>query len=172
MKTLIMSYSFTGNNEAFARRFAEELNAEHISIREIKNRTIGTIIADFVFRRTPKTEPDPQLMSSYDLIIFMAPVWMGQPAFPLKLYLKQLNKHQQKYAFVSICGYANSGLPKALMHIASYEASAVIEQYIADLLPSNSKPTPQSISNYKLTEQDVEKMVKQATSILKDKNLI
>lgn len=37
MKTIVMSYSHTGNNEALAKRIAEELKVERIRITEPKN---------------------------------------------------------------------------------------------------------------------------------------
>ncbi len=117
MKTAVISYSLKGNNDALAKRIAEELKAEHIRITEPKKRSNGTIAADIIFGRTPATKPGPQVMPSYDLIIFAAPVWIGQPAFPLRSYLKYLKRHPQKYAFVSISGGAlndNPGLAGAL----------------------------------------------------------
>jgi flavodoxin len=172
MKTLVMSYSLTSNNEALAKRIAEELKLEHISISEPKKRTFGTIAADLIFGRTPQTYPEPQVMSSYDFIIFVAPVWMGQPAFPLRQYFKQLRKHPQKYAFVSISGGGmnnNSGLADTLKRKAGMEAAAVIDLHITDLLPPEPKPTAQTLSEYRLTEQDAENLTKSAVAMLKDK---
>lgn len=169
MKTVIMSYSLTGNNEALAKRIAEELKVEHIRIIEPKKRTFGTIAADLVFGRTPQTEPAPHVMSAYDLIIFIAPVWMGQPAFPLRSYLKQLKKHPQKYAYVSISGGANPGLPGALKSRTGVEAVTVIDLHITDLLPPEPKPTPQYISAYRLTAQDIESLTKRAVTMLREK---
>lgn len=100
MKTVILSYSLTGNNESLAKRIAQELQVEHIRITEPVKRTNGTIAADLILGRTPKTKPDPQVMSAYNFIIFVAPIWMGQPAFPLRSYLKQLKTYPQKYVFV------------------------------------------------------------------------
>jgi hypothetical protein len=174
MKTVIMSYSFTGNNEALAKRIAEELKVEHIRITETKKRTYGTIGADFVFGRTPQTEPKSQVMSAYDLIIFVAPVWMGQPAFPIRPYLKQLKKHPQKYAYVSISGGGmnnNAGLPSALKRRTGVEAVIVVDLHIADLLPSEPKPTARDINTYRLTAQDIENLTRRAVAMLKEKLL-
>lgn len=172
MKTVIMSYSLTGNNEALAKRIAEELKVEHIRIIEPKKRTNGTIAADLVFGRTPQTEPTPQVMSAYDLIIFIAPVWMGQPAFPMRSYLKQLKKYPQKYAYVSISGGVmnnNPGLSRALKSRTGIEAVTVIDLHISDLLPSEPKPTAQATSAYRLTVQDIENLTKRAVTILREK---
>lgn len=164
-----MSYSYTGNNEALAKRISEELKVELISITEPKKRTFGTIVADIIFGRTPRTEPDPQVMSAYDLIIFVAPVWMGQPAFPLRSYLKQLKKHPQKYAYVTISGGNNPGLPDALKSRTGIEAVAVVNLGIEELLPFEPKPTAQEVSAYKLTAQDIENMTGRAAGILSEK---
>ena len=166
MKILIMSYSFTGNNEALAKRIAEELKVEHIRIIEQKKRTNGTIAADLVFGRTPQTEPAPQVMSAYDLIVFIAPVWMGQPAFPMRVYLKQLKKHPQKYAYISISGAMNPGLSGALKNKTGVEAVAVIDLHITDLLPPEPKPAPQEVGAYRLTAQDIENLAKRAVTML------
>lgn len=172
MKTAIMSYSLTGNNEALAKRIAEELNVEHIRITEPKKRTYGTIAADLVFGRTPQTEPMPQIISAYGLIIFIAPVWIGQPAFPIRPYLKQLKKHPQKYAYISISGGAmnnNPGLPGKLKRRAGAEAVTVIDLHIADLIASGPKPTAQVTGEYRLTVQDIENLTKRAVTMLKEK---
>lgn len=171
MKTVIMSYSLTGNNEALAKSIAEELKVEHIRITEPKERTNGTIAADLVFGRTPRTEPTPQVMSAYDLIIFIAPVWMGQPAFPMRSYLKQLKKHPQKYAYVSISGGAmdnNPGLPGALKRRTGVEPVTVIDLHITDLLPTEPKPTAQVTSAYRLTVHDIENLTKSAVTMLRE----
>jgi len=172
MKTVVMSYSYTGNNEALAKRIAEELKVEHIRITEPKKRTFGTIAADLIFGRTPQTEPKPQVMSEYDLIIFVAPIWMGQPAFPMRSYLKQLKKHPQKYAFVSINGGSmkgNEGLANAVKSKTGVEAVTAIDLHITDLLPSDPKPTPQVVSEYRLTGQNIENLTKHTVAMLQEK---
>ncbi|HHT65280.1 MAG TPA: flavodoxin family protein [Clostridiales bacterium] len=174
MKTVVMSYSFTGNNEALAKRIAKELKVEYIRITEPKERTYGTIAADLIFGRAPQTEPKPHVMAAYDLIIFVAPVWMGQPAFPMRSYLKHLKKHPQKYAYISISAGGmnkNQGLPGRLKHRTGVEAAAVVDLHITDLLPPEPKPDAQAISEYRLTDQDIENLTKRAVTMLKEKLL-
>ncbi|MFA5561444.1 MAG: hypothetical protein WDA00_02240 [Eubacteriales bacterium] len=168
MKTLILSYSLTGHNEALAKVIAEALQAEHISITEPKKRTNGTIAADLIFGRTPRTAPSPQVMSAYDLVIFAAPVWMGQPAFPLRAYWKQLKKHPQSYAFVSVSGAHTPGLSGALKKKTGIDALMVVNLPITDLLPPEPKPTPQSIGAYRLTAQDMEHLTERALQLLRE----
>lgn len=170
MKTVVMSYSLTGTNEALAKRIAEELKVEHIRITEPKKRTFVTIMMDIVFGRTPPTAPNPQVMSEYDLVIFVAPLWMGQPAFPMRSYMKQLKKHPQKYAYVTISGGAlndNPGLADALIKRTGNEPETLVSFCIVDLLPAEPKPTSQDTMNYKLTAQEVENLASRAVALLR-----
>ncbi|MDF2536881.1 MAG: hypothetical protein K0R18_3043 [Bacillales bacterium] len=106
MKIVVISYSFTGNNEALASSVAEEFAVEHIKIKETKQRTGGSIILDIIFNRTPKVQPTVDSLENVDLILFFGPIWMGQVATPLRAYLKHLKTNPCKYAFISISGGA------------------------------------------------------------------
>jgi hypothetical protein len=63
----------------------------------------------------------------------------------------------------------NSGLADTLKRKAGMEAAAVIDLHITDLLPPEPKPTAQTLSEYRLTEQDAENLTKSAVAMLKDK---
>jgi len=170
MKTLILSYSFTGNNETLAKSITSKMNAEHISITEPKQRTIGTIFADILFARTPKTDPKPEVLASYDLVIFFAPIWIGQPASPLKAYLKQLKKQPKKYAFVTVSGgsvNSKSELSGTLLKKTGTEAIVIVDLPVTDFMPADVKPDPKTVSEYKLSEKDFEKLTDKAYSTLK-----
>ena len=80
----IISYSLTGNNEALAVVIAAEFTAEHIKITESKPRTMGTIVLDMLFNRTPQVNPIVDKTEDNDLVLFMGPVWMGQVATPFR----------------------------------------------------------------------------------------
>ncbi|HWS29642.1 MAG TPA: hypothetical protein VN512_05935 [Clostridia bacterium] len=171
MKLAVLSYSLTGNNDALAEHIAKELNAKHIRITELQKRTNGTITADLIFGKTPVTAPNPQVLSEYDFIILAAPVWMSQPAFPLRAYLKHLKEHPKNYAYVSISGgamNANPGLASALKKRTGYAPLALIDLHIADLLPAEPKPTAQATSAYRLTAGEIEKLTQCAVSLLKE----
>lgn len=79
MKTAIISYSLTGNNEKLAKGLAEALSSEHISIQETRKRTIGTIILDMLYNRKPRIQIPEINPEGYDLIIFAGP---GRGSFP------------------------------------------------------------------------------------------
>ncbi|WP_313344639.1 hypothetical protein [Sedimentibacter sp.] len=72
MKIAVISYSLTGNNEALANSIAEEFAGEHIKIKEPKYRTMGSIVLDIIFNRTPQVQPTPDRLKNYDLILLFA----------------------------------------------------------------------------------------------------
>ena len=78
MKIAVVSYSLTGNNEALAGSVAEKLTAEHIKIAETKLRTMGTIVMDLLFGRTPRIKQMPGELDGYDMVFLFGPVWMGE----------------------------------------------------------------------------------------------
>lgn len=161
MRDLVISYSLTGNNGALAARIAQELRVEHIKVIEPKPRTIRTIALDMMFNRTPKVTSQPERLDDYDRVIFLGPVWMGHVAAPLRAYLKHLRKKPRTYAFISISGGAdgpNQQLASDLNKRVGREPIAIIDLHIADLFPSEPKPTRNDTSKYQLSESDVEKL--------------
>ncbi|MCK4356593.1 NAD(P)H-dependent oxidoreductase [Candidatus Bipolaricaulota bacterium] len=158
MKMAVISYSLTGNNDALAASIDSAFSAEHIRITESKSRTNGAIALDMLFNRTPKVNPIVDKVEDNDLVIFVGPVWMGQVASPLRAYFKRLKGRLDQYAFVSISGGADGPNPKLageLKKRVGKEPVAVIDLHIADLLPSDPKPTREDTSSYRLTDEDV-----------------
>lgn len=161
MKIAVISYSLTGNNEALAKSIAEEFAVEHIKITEPKPRTMGSIILDVIFNRTPQVQPIPDRLENYDLILFFGPIWMGQVATPLRAYLKRLKTNLCRYAFISISGGAdgeNQKLAGELKKRVGKEPIALIDLHIADLLPSDPKPVRKDTSAYRINNEDIKKL--------------
>lgn len=161
MKVAVVSYSLTGNNEALANSIAEELVVEHMKIKETKSRTINSIVLDMIFNRTPQVQPTPDKLENYDLILFFAPIWMGQVATPLRAYLKHLKTNPCKYAFISISGGADGANPKLageLKKRVGKEPDALMDLHIADLLTSDPKPTRKDTSAYRINNGDIRKL--------------
>ena len=158
MKVIVISYSFTGNNEALANSIAAEFSAEHIKITEPKPRTMGSIILDMLFNRTPLVNPIVDKVEDYDLVFFVGPVWMGQVAAPFRAYFKHLKDRLGQYAFISISGGALGPNPKLAGELnkrLGKEPTVLIDLHIADLLPSNPKPTMKDTSAYRLNDSDI-----------------
>lgn len=153
MNIAVISYSFTGNNDALAGSVAKELSSEFIRISESKPRTLGSITMDMIFSRIPLVQPSPNLLVKYDLILFFGPIWMGQVATPLRAYLKHLKTNPHKYGFISISGGAdgpNTRLPGELRKRTGADPVVLIDLHIADLISTNPKPTRKDTSAYKL----------------------
>ncbi len=166
----IISYSYTGNNKALAGNVAKELSAGHIQVSEDKSRSMGAIILDMVFSRTPQVHPAPDKMKEYDLILFFAPVWMGHIASPLRPYFQYLKEHPGKYGFISISGGAdgaNSKLREELNKRTGTDPAVILDLHIADLLPSNPKPARKDTSAYRLKEKDITKLTDMAVKEVK-----
>ncbi|MDK2952490.1 MAG: hypothetical protein PWQ77_2155 [Kosmotogales bacterium] len=160
MKTAVISYSYTGNNDALANSVARELTADHIQISEKKPRTMGTIALDMLISRTPKVNVNPDILKKYDMVLFFAPIWMGYVASPLRSHLKYLKKHPQKYGFFSISGGADSDNPKLkgeLKKRTGAEPEIYLDLHIADLL-SKPNPTRKDTSAYKLNDKDIKQL--------------
>ena len=171
MKIIVISYSLTGNNEALAKSVAEEFAAEHIKITEPKPRNTGSIMLDMIFNKTPQVQPTPDKLDNYDLVLFVGPVWMGQVAAPLRAYLKHLKTNPGRYAFISISGGAINTNPKLageLKKRSGKEPIALIDQHIADLLPSDPKPTMKTTSAYRLNDGDMKKLTDTIVKTLKE----
>jgi multimeric flavodoxin WrbA len=161
MKIIVISYSFTGNNAALANSIAAEFAAEHIKITESKPRTMGAIILDILFNRTPKVNPIIENVEDHDLVLFVGPVWMGQVAAPLRAYFKRLKVRLSKYAFISISGGALGPNPKLAGELnkrVGKVPAALIDLHIADFLPSDQKPTMKNTSAYHLSDRDVKSL--------------
>jgi len=170
MNVVVISYSLTGNNEALAKSISERFTAKHIKIKEPKPRTMGTIVLDVIFNKTPKVQPPPETLVDYDLILFLGPIWMGKIATPLRAYLKYLKQTQCSYAFISISGGADGVNPKLeseLKKIVGKEPTSLIDMHIVDLLPSDPKPTRKDTSAYKINNEDIEKLTNSIVKTVK-----
>lgn len=161
MNIVIISYSYSGNNSAFAGCVAKKLSAEHIEVSLEKHTSLfGTVMMDMLFGRTPKVKPAPDLIKQYDLVLFAAPVWMGSAASPLRAYFNYLKEYPVPYGFLSVSGGAdggNSRLAEELLKRTGQKPVLLIDMGIADLLSArNGGAKRADTSTYKLTAEDAE----------------
>ena len=170
MRTLIVSYSRTGNNKDLARGLAATLPAEHVEVTESKARTTGTIALDILFGRTPKVAVPHVNAEQYDLLVFVGPVWMGHVATPLRACFKALGSRIRAYAWVSISGGADGPNPKLggeLTKRLGREPVAVIDMHIADLLPPEPKATRDVTMAYRVSVAETERITERAAAELR-----
>jgi hypothetical protein len=167
MKTMVISYSLSGNNEELAKSLAAALGAEHVRVKETRRRTTGTTIADMLFNRRPRvTFPaSPSSVERFDLVIFVGPVWMGHVATPFRSCFHEIGPKIGKYAYISICGGADGPNPELAEELAKRLAKRpllVLDLHIADLLPQEPRPRRQDTSSYRLNEGDVVRLTASA----------
>lgn len=172
MKTVVISYSLTGNNEALAAALAEELGADRAVITETKKRTMGTSLLDAIFGRTPKIRMPEIEAADYEQVVFVAPVWAGMIASPLRACFKALRNKIVNYTFVSLSGGAtgadsNPKLAEELEKRLGNTPKAVIDFHISDLLPKEPAPTPQITMAFRLEGKEAERLAKEAAARLK-----
>ena len=170
MTTLVISYSFTGNNDELASAIAAKTKARHVKVVELKKRTNGTIALDMLFNRVPRILAEVEDIGSHDLVIFVSPIWMGQVATPLRACFKKCRLTIKKYAFVSISGGAdgpNSNIEKNLKKWIGKDPEFVLDMHIVEFLPKTPRPTREVTSTYRITEREVselaEKVINAAT---------
>ena len=170
MKILILSYSFTGNNDGLAASLARALAAEHVRVTEPKHRSMGTIVFDMLLNRSPKIDVAPAKVEDYDLVLFVGPVWMGKAASPLRTCFKQFGFRLGKYAYVSISGGADGSNPKLVEDLEKRlgkKPAALIDLHIAELLPREPKPDRRATSSYRLTDKDLQVLAEKAALQIK-----
>lgn len=161
MKTVIISYSATGNNDALATSIANDLDIDHIKITKPINKITFGIILTHLFNRVPKVEPMPNMIDKYDFIILCAPVWMGKVAAPLRPYLSYLKKNPHKYAFVSLCGGAagpNTKLSYEITKRVGEKPTVFTEYYLSNLFPKEQKPVIKDTMDYIVNEDEIKKI--------------
>lgn len=171
MNIAVVYYSLTGNNGALAVAVAKELSAVPVKVSEKKHRKTGTIIWDMILNRTPRVQPLPHELDKYDKVLFVAPVWMGKTASPLRDYLKHLKKHPQPYGFASISGGAlnlNPGLANDLEKRTGAKPMAFIDLHITDFLPPEPRPTMKATSAYRLSGTEISEIAERIAASVKN----
>jgi flavodoxin len=163
MKTLIVYYSHGGNNELLAYRLQKELDCDITEVEPTGKRTGFSIFLDIAFLRTPRVKPCTVPLDRYDLIIFVAPIWAGKVAAPLKSFLLRERERIGHYAFISLCGGGMkeqaTRVRKQLTSIVGYEPVALKELWVVDLPMPDLKASPNLLSGYRVTPEDVNHFV-------------
>ncbi|PLX12503.1 MAG: hypothetical protein C0598_05825 [Marinilabiliales bacterium] len=173
MNTLIVSYSYTGNNETIAKGLAHRIGADHIAIAEQSKRSLFTIVLDIVFNRTPKINDISQSLNKYDNFLFIAPVWLGKVATPLRNCFKTLKNKIDNYSFVSFSASGNnSKLGEELFDLIGKEPKVVLNPLIIDLFPANSKPSHKDLNSYRLGDNIANKIIENVEMELKKVNFL
>lgn len=170
MNIAVVVYSLTGNNAKLARSLARALNMPCIEIQPDHPVKRGTIFCNLLFGGAPKSKPEPSSLASYEKVVFVAPVWMGMAAFPLRPYLSAAGKLKKPYAFFTIDGASeggNPGLGKDLVKRAGSAPAFFLPQHIRTLLSALPVTEHDASKPYLLTEADGDSLADIAVQALK-----
>ncbi|MDV3308720.1 MAG: hypothetical protein LOY03_07875 [Cyclobacteriaceae bacterium] len=159
MKPLIVYYSHGGNNELLAYRLQKEFRCDIFEVEPIGKRTGFSIFLDIVLERTPRIMECSLDLDQYDLFIFVAPIWAGKLAGPLKSFLVRERGHLKDYAFISFCGGGMieqvARVRKELESIVGRAPISVKELWVVDLPLPDFKAPPKGITGYRVRPEDV-----------------
>lgn len=170
MKLAVVYYSLSGNNERFARDVSQALDAPSIEIKPRKPVKNSTIFWNLVSGSAPKCAPEPRTLANCDKLLFIAPVWMGMVAFPLRPYLRAARELNKPFAFLTIDGGSEKGNPtleRDLLKRAGCEPEFMLEQQIYTLIPPDKAADYSASNPYRITDADERSLVETAIFTLK-----
>ncbi len=171
MKTLIVYYSYTNNNEMLAKILREKLKCDILKVEAVKKRNGFRIALDLLFNRTPRIKPYLCDIASYDQFVFVAPIWAGKIASPLKTFIMQERFYIQNYSFITICGGQpgqKQKLTTNLINLVQQEPGVVRELWINNLLPDDKRNTIKYTSEYRIQPEDLAKFDTEIDEFLTD----
>jgi len=169
MKTLIVYYSFTQNNEKLAKHLHKMLNCDIVKLETVRRRSGLSIILDLMFHRSPALKTVPYYLRDYDHVIFIAPIWAGRIAMPLKAFLAKEKSNIKRYSFVTVCGGTpgqKEKIKKELASVLNIMPENVIELWINNLLPADKKDTIKYTSGYRIESEEFLKFEKELQPVI------
>ena len=158
----IVSYSKTGRNQKLAEMLAEKMNSKHINISTQKEKSMFSIVLDFILNRTPNVNPSADSLDEFDHIIFLSPIWMGQIATPLRKYLKTIQKSNKDYSYITLCGGAdgrNEKFEEDLIKFTNKKPEFLLEYLVRDLLPQEPQPNRDQTQHYPMNENEYQSIL-------------
>lgn len=173
MKTIIVYYSNTGNNAALANRLSTELGADVFRLVEKKPRTIGASILDLLFGRSPPLESLPEGLESYDIVVFIGPVWMFHVASPFRSVFRQNRGDIKRYAWISVSGGAlgpNAPIAKELVRRMGKKLAFCLDLNIAQYCEVPPKATTDDTGEYHIAEHpgDLDRLTRVALEAIRN----
>lgn len=155
MKTLIVYYSFTHNNELLAMHLKRLLSCDVLKIEPIRPRNFLRIFLDIFLNRLPDIQQPALNVASYDNFILIAPIWAAKIASPMRRFIFDQKHLLRRYAFITVCGGGNAkqrdAIVKQLTTGLTSPPISVVELPVTDLLKGKSA----SVTNYQLKAADL-----------------
>ncbi|MFC4762900.1 flavodoxin family protein [Dyella koreensis] len=105
---LVVYYSRSGTTRRVAGQLAEKLGADLLAVQDTQPRRglSGYLrsVLEVMSRSLPAIVPTCTPLSSYDLIVLGAPVWMGRLSSPMRRFLNDHAPQIRKAAFFTTMG--------------------------------------------------------------------
>jgi flavodoxin len=175
MKTLVIYYSFTQNNELLARELQRRLECNILKIETLKQRSGLAIFWDILFNRKPAIAFPPTDMAQYDQFIFVSPIWAARIASPLKTFLTKERGTIKHYSFITLCGGGNSKqhdkIVGELVTMLDVAPDAVAELWLSDL-KRKGHPTGKPGTGQKIIAEDLLEYQDKIDGFLKSSKII
>jgi len=159
MKSLIVYYSHSGNNEMLAHRLKDRIKSDIFQITEKKKRKTISILFEYFFPRKSKILPNNLNVKEYDTVIFVSPVWGSKIASPLRAFIQKEKDHISNYYYITICNGIIDQKEKLISELTSLLMKAplhIVELWINNLLPEDQKNKVKHTFNYKITPKDLD----------------
>jgi hypothetical protein len=159
MRILIVVYSFTGNNRLLAQDLARRLGAEIAEVETVGRRRTFTILIDMVMKRRPEVEALRVDPADYDHVIFMAPLWDMDPAYPLATVMRRYRGRVGRYSFITLCGYVRDGQTEhareAVTRLLERPPDHVFELHVGKLVPPEDRRNVRKVSGHRVTPDEL-----------------
>jgi flavodoxin len=156
MKTLIVYYSFSRNNEFLARELQKRLDCDLHQVLELKQRKNIDILFDLIFKRKPKIEKAKFDLQQYDRTILIAPIWGGKIATPLRSFIELEQDKFKEYSFITVCtgpDGQDEKITDELVRLIQKAPKIVMQLKINDLLPPERKDKVKYATPYRINQR-------------------
>ena len=159
MKTLIIYYSFSGNNELLARHLASRLRCRAEAVVERKGRRPVTILLDMIFRRRPAILPLRASPADFDHVLLLAPLWNKGIAHPMASAIRQIADTLPDFSFVSLCGGERPGqrehVVRELEKLAGRAPRHVWELHVEELVDADERTRAGAVTGHRVRPDEL-----------------
>ncbi|WP_203340914.1 flavodoxin family protein [Planococcus beijingensis] len=159
MKSLIVYYSHSGNNEKLAIELRDRIGCDMYEIKEKKKRKDLAILMDFLVKRNSRLAPLDFDVSDYGPIILLAPVWAGKVAAPMRTFIQMEKDKLTDYSFITLCSGAAGQREKIAAELSALtpqKPTAVAELWINNLLPEEQRNKIKYATNFRVEKQHLQ----------------
>lgn len=169
MSTLILVYSFTGNNRLLAEVLASRIGGIVEEIRPLRRRRQISILLDMIFRRQPAIAPLVNDPGAFDHVLLLAPLWDKKIAHPMASAIRREASRFNRYSFASLCGYDRPGqhahVVAELTGLVGRAPDHAIELHVAQLVAPADRERISRVTPRRVTPADMDRYAAQLDTI-------